>query len=692
MLGRTLIVVLMFVASAVAAVAQTNLPARLPEVVVTATRSESMAFDLPHSTLSLSRDVIQDEHLSRTVPEALREVPGVMIQKTAHGQGSPYIRGFTGFRTLMLIDGIRLNNSTFRDGPNQYWNTVDPFSVERLELVKGPSSVLYGSDAIGGTVNALTLAPPDHLSGRAYYRFASAEDSHTGRAEGGGKAGPFSLLAGVSVKSYGDLNDQPKTGYDEWDTDLKAEYRISDSHKLVAAWQHVVQDDAWRTHRTIYAVPFHGTAIGAEREVIYDQKRDLAYLQYHADDIGGVVDSFKLSGSYQFQGEDMNRLRSNYRRELSVVDVHTMGLSAQLVSPSPVGTWTYGVEFYRDWVNSGQTTYNSNGTLRAVSYQGPVADDATYDLFGLYVQNELDITARWKLIVGGRYTFAGVDAGKVSNTVTQTRMSISDEWHSGVGSGRVIYQLDEKNHWHIFAGVSQGFRAPNLSDLTRFDVARGGTEGEVPSPGLRPEQFITGEIGLKTRYDKFEAELSYYYSAIEDMIVRAPTGNMIDPTTYEVIKRNADSGYLHGIELSARYRFLPQWSVFGWVSWMEGKVDGYPTSSATAQTEYLSRVMPLSGEIGVRWETENRRFWAEAVTLMADTADKLASGDLTDNRIPPGGTPGYAVFTVRGGWRINQYANLTVALENIADKDYRVHGSGVNEPGRNFIVAADVRF
>jgi hemoglobin/transferrin/lactoferrin receptor protein len=688
--------VLLSVALAGVGHAQTNSVSRLPEVTVTATRSEAAAFDVPFVTETVTREQLQDERMSRTVPEALREVPSVMIQKTAHGQGSPYIRGFTGFRTLMLIDGIRLNNSTFRDGPNQYWNTVDPFSVDRLELVKGPSSVLYGSDAIGGTVNALTLAPPDHLTGRAYYRFASAEDSHTGRAEGGGKAGPFRLQAGVSVKSYGDLRAgdptslQPKTGYDEWDLDLKGQYRISDNHTLVAAWQHVVQDDAWRTHRTIYAVPFHGTAIGTDRELIYDQRRDLAYLQYHADEMGGVVDSLRLSASYQFQGEDLNRLRSNFRRELSVVDVHTMGLSAQLVSPSPVGTWTYGVEYYRDWVNSGQTTYNRNGTVNAVAIQGPVADDATYDLVGVYAQDEIPIGQRCKLILGARYTYAGLTAGRVRNPVTGAPMSLSDDWNSAVGSGRVIYQLDAKNHWHAFAGVSQGFRAPNLSDLTRLDTARTG-EIETAAPGLRPEQFITGEIGLKAQYDKFDAELSYYYTDIHDMIVRTPTGNIVNGSR-EVTKRNADTGYLHGIEFSTRYRFLPQWSVFGWVSWMEGKADSYPTSAPVSRIEYLSRVMPLSGEAGVRWETENKRFWAEAVALMADTADKLNSGDLTDNRFPPGGTPGYAVFTLRGGWRINPHASLTVALENLADKDYRIPGSGVNEPGRNFVVAADVRF
>lgn len=112
----------------------------------------------------------------------LRDVTGIMIQETAFGQGSPYIRGFTEFRNVFLVDGIRLNNSVFREGPNQYWNTVDPFSLERLGVVKGPGSVLYGSDAVGGTVNAISKSPALDQTGRSYsssttYRAASAENS-----------------------------------------------------------------------------------------------------------------------------------------------------------------------------------------------------------------------------------------------------------------------------------------------------------------------------------------------------------------------------------------------------------------------------------------------------------------------------------------------------------------------------------
>ena len=111
---------------------------------------------MPYSSDSLDGETLRTRKAVRTLPEALREVPGVMVQKTGYGQGAPFIRGFTSQRTLLLIDGIRLNNAVFREGPNQYWNTVDPFTIDRLEVVKGPSSVLYGSDAIGGTVNVIT--------------------------------------------------------------------------------------------------------------------------------------------------------------------------------------------------------------------------------------------------------------------------------------------------------------------------------------------------------------------------------------------------------------------------------------------------------------------------------------------------------------------------------------------------------
>ena len=100
-----------------------------------------------------------EERQVRTLPEALRESPGVSVQKTAHGQGSPKIRGLNGFHTLLLVDGIRINNSTWRSGNVEYWNTVDPYSLDRFELIRGAGSVLYGTDAVTGMGQAFTQGP-----------------------------------------------------------------------------------------------------------------------------------------------------------------------------------------------------------------------------------------------------------------------------------------------------------------------------------------------------------------------------------------------------------------------------------------------------------------------------------------------------------------------------------------------------
>lgn len=686
----------------ITAVSAEDEPVRLPEVVVTATRSDTDLLDLPYTSHVLTDVELRLEQMVRTVPEALNETPGVMVQKTAHGQGSPYIRGFTGFRTLMLVDGIRLNNSTFREGPNQYWSTVDPLSLDRLELVKGPSSVLYGSDAIGGTVNAITRSRDEFGDGflwdrRVYYRYASAEDSHMGRGEVTGSVDQkLGFVVGASVKSFGDLETgdasdrQPTTGYDEWDGDAKMEYRFTETSRLVVAYQHVDQDDIWRTHRTVYAVPFEGTTVGTDLRHIFDQNRDLAYAQYHVEPLSDAIESIKLSVSYHRQAEDLSRIKSDLKGETQTVDVDTAGWGIQFTSSSPVGRLTYGAEYYRDWVNSTRDNFNADGSFAGSAVQGPVADDANYDLVGVYLQDEIPVGSSVDLILGVRYNYARADADKVLDPETGNTISITDDWNNVVGSGRVLWRVDEARRWTLFAGASQGFRAPNLSDLTRLDIARSG-ELETPAPGLDPEEYVSLEGGARLQLETFTAEVSYYYTFIDGMIVRAPTGNVVNGAL-EVTKRNAGDGFIQGIEAMARWQWHPQWSLFGWISWMEGAADQYPTSSPVPVEEDISRLMPLTGQLGLRWDHPKRKLWAEIVGLMADRQDKLNTADTLDTqRIPPGGTPGYGVIAIRGGWRVRENITVTGGIENLTDKEYRVHGSGLNEPGRNAIVAVEIK-
>ena len=676
-------------------------PFTLAETIVTGSRRDVLLFDAPYSAGVFNFDYIQHRKMPRTVPEVLADDPTVLVQKTGHGQGSPFIRGFTGFRTLLLIDGIRLNNSVFRDGPNQYWNTVDAQTIERLEVVRGPSSVLYGSDAVGGTVNAITRRREHFPEGfnwsrRLYTRVASAEHSAIGRLEISGNVDQrLGLMMGVTLKSFGDLEGgqdvdrQHKTGYDEHDCDLKLEYRIDERSRIVFARQHVALDDAWRTHKTIYGVSWHGTTVGDELERSLDQERDLTYIRYIADDLDGFAQSMRLTLSYQAHEEERYRLRTRGRMDRQGFTCRTIGFDAQFASASPVGLLTYGVEYYRDSVDSWNRTYNPDGSVKSVAIQGPVADDATYDLVGVYLQDEIAITRRLDAILGVRYTHAKADADKVEDPDTGDAISIEDDWATMVGSARLVYHVDE--HWNTWCGLSQGFRAPNLSDLTRLDSART-DEIETPSPGLEPEKFVAFECGIKAQYPRTRFEVAYFYTDIRDMIVRYPTGDIIDGDA-EVQKANVGDGYVHGIEARMDHRVIDTVLLFAGMSWVWGEVATYPTSAQIEATEPLDRLPPITGLIGARWEHPSRRLWAETVVRMASEAGHLSTRDEGDTqRIPPGGTPGYAAWDIRAGVRVNEGLRISAAIENLLDKDYRIHGSGLNEPGRNFILSADWEF
>jgi hemoglobin/transferrin/lactoferrin receptor protein len=327
--------------------------ATLPEVVVTAMRAETAMADVPYAGHVIGRADLQDA-APRTTPDALAGLPSVMVQKTSYGQGSPYLRGFTGFRTLMLVDGIRLNNSVFRDGPNQYWNTVDAWAVDRYEVVMGPASVLYGSDAVGGAVNAIGTAPPEWTGQAVWertlgYRGATADESHQVRAATRGRVSErLGFSAGATWKQFGDLRGgrdvgvQKKTGYDEVDFDLRADYQVEDGAALTLAHQQVDQDDAWRTHRTPYGIDWLGLKAGDDQVHSFDQDRALTYLRLAVADRPGGLTAGSLTLSRHAQGEDRYRLRADDRRDETGFDVVTWGASLVLESETDAGRWVYG--------------------------------------------------------------------------------------------------------------------------------------------------------------------------------------------------------------------------------------------------------------------------------------------------------------------------------------------------------------
>lgn len=669
----------------------------LDPITIIAPSLEVAQFDAPYSTSVVSSKKSINELQVKTVQDALRYEPGVSLQQTGIGQISPYIRGFTGYRTLLTLDGIRVNNAAMREGPNQYWGTVDPLMIDSYELIRGSNSSLYGSDAIGGTVNLNTQSwenRPDgkNYGGRVYYRFGSADMSNIGRAELGGKYGNWDALVGGSGKVFQNLTtgggqDNPNTSYDQESMNAKFRYHINDTDLFTIVQQYDTQDDVWRTHSTIYGLPFKGTVVGNRLNRSLDQRRQLTYGRYEGSN-KGFMDKASLTFSYQEMEEDQLDLSRTTAETFNFTD-DTFGVQARASTSTKIGILDYGVEYYHDDINSDGTVTDSRTKKVTNKRQGTVADDSTYDQVGVYLQN----TYAWndfELTAGGRYSYSGAHLGKGFNSSTKMNVdNFNNSWSTGTGNGRLLYHLTE--NVNLFAGVSQGWRAPTVYNLSGVDFSRS-NEIQTYSLSLRPEKFLTYEAGFKTQFDHFDTSSTYFYTDITDMIDRAPTG-AISGSNVVVEGRNVGKGHIQGVELQGNYYFNANWRTFANYTWTEGTALSYPGITLQTELSSISQMMPMNGTFGIHWMSDNTKLWAESTLTAVAKQSRLSFADvLNDQRIPFGGTPGYLLVGLRCGWNPIHDVRTTLALENLTDEKYRVHGSGINGPGRQVVLSVDYHF
>ncbi len=675
----------------------------LDPMFVTASRLEQMESSAPYSTAYLDADFIR-ENARRTLPEALQFTPGVLVQKTAHGHGSPFIRGFTGRQNLLLVDGVRINNSTFRSGPIQYWNTVDALAIDHLELIKSQGSVLYGSDAAGGTLNAFTKSSDfrarqdgqAYLGGSASYEFrTNGQGSHIGRLETEtGIGGKFGIWLGLSTKDFGDIEDDAvgrmkNTGYPEQGVDFRADWELTADSTLTLAHQYLNQDAISRWHRTLdnpgWIHGKHIAAAGKWAANTYDQERSLTYLRHTGENpqSGSFIDRWSATLSWQksADSEFQNRTPAENSLRASHIDVETLGLDLVLESSAGPGTWVYGLDFYHDEVDSSGYRNNLAGTQFRESL--PVADDSEYDLFGAFGQYVWKPNEALEITTGARYTHAEAALGRFYDSMGKLQENEAAEWNSLVGSLRGLYRIHPE--WSLFGGVSQAFRAPNLDDLSGNLTSRAGNDS-LGSTDIGPEEFLTYELGLRHNTNQTSLACSIFHTEVNDLITGVPVSSGSNNT----VTTNAADAYVYGVELEGAWRFHPQWTLSGFAAWQDARIQSPSYLGGPLEDKPQSRQLPLTGSIALRWTDPSEKFWIEGRLLAADTEDRITAADqAADNqRIPTHGTPGYLVASLRAGWQVNDHLDLTCGLENLTDEDYRNHGSGQNEPGLGAILGA----
>lgn len=662
---------------------------QLEEMAVVATGSELATFDTPYSVETITSDEIKMQLQSPDWMYAIDTIPGVMLQKTGRGLHSPYMRGVTSQRTVLMVDGVKLNNSFLREGPNEYWTLTDPFFFDTVEVMLGPSSVLYGSDAIGGAINLVTHldrgvegAGWQHLNGEVYLRGATGENSiSTHIKEQFAYGDKLTLKMGLTRQDFGELvsgdhTHNEFTNFEQWSANVRGRYWFDNDHRIFFGFDNFDKDNVDRTQKTVYYQPWQGTQPGSDLRRIYDYDRRNVFGRYEVRNGKGFINEMDLGLSYNFLQENYHRIRPDFSNEKTQTKVETLGLNLRLQTLSDFGTWSYGMDYAGDRVHADKTRDG-----KPPYDQGLVADNAYYHQYGIYLQNQYKINEKWETIIGARQSWFRMDARDtnldgVNDGVTD---DLKGNWDAFTLSGRVIYHALDNNRLNFFGGVSQGFRAPNLSDATRDGDYGGGTE--APTADLDAEKFTTFELGMKTRGEWGRAHVTTFYTEIEDRIAR-----LKNPTA---TKRNTDEGKVYGIEAGIDYNLNADWLAFGSIAWQYGSEDNWYDRDVTkpGNTLPLSRILPLTGRVGLRYAPNLSRYWVETSLDMAGEQDRLTDAEKTDNRFPNNGTPGYCIMNVRGGYRFNESTDLTLGVENIGDVAYRTHGSGVNEVGRNVVLS-----
>lgn len=651
-------------------------------VTITAQRNERLTFDVPESITSVSRFQIEQQ-APRSTPEALMNETGVWIQKTNHGGGSPIIRGLVGNQVLLLIDGIRLNNATYRYGPNQYLSTIDPGLIERIEATRGSGSVLYGSDALGGVVQIISKTPSFsstgfQVGGMATGKWMSGGMEQSARAEVDLASKQIALLGGFSTRNFGDLlaggelGKLSPTGYYERSGDAKLLVRTGGKGLLSAAFQHLTQHNVPR---------YDQVTQGGFSSFYFDpQVRQLSYLRWEHSSESPWMQSFKVTGSLNRSIEGINSQKNNSLDSKKQRDeVHTMGLIAEVIS-HPKSNWhaQSGVEYYFDKVNSEAFVLNSN-TNKETSQRGSYADGSTSSNLAMFTNHQFDLH-KFQFSAGTRFNMVAVSV--IDNTFGNQKINPN----ALVGNAGVMYKLHSK--LHAIASINTGFRAPNIDDMSKFGTLEANVF-EIPSAQLSPERSFNIESGFKFSSQKLSWTVTAYQTKLFDLIDRvATTYNESDTFEGRKVyqKQNVGEAVVRGVEADMEATIIQSLSVFGNLTYTHGE-------NVTKQ-EPMRRIPPLFGRTGFRYSHPSG-MWIKGEWAMAGAQDRLSAGDKSDVRIKirlvDDVMPPWDIVNVYAGYS-HKYFSVQVYGQNLLNKAYRVYASGVDGYGRSAGASVCLKF
>jgi len=711
----------------------------LNEVFLSATKRKENISRIAEQTAVYSNKEIQNS-ASQTSADMLANIPGIKVQKTQFGGGSPVLRGMEANRILLVVDGVRMNNAIYRKGHLQNSITISPSILERTEVIFGPSSVIYGSDALGGVIHYYTRMPQISEKITINSEFMSRLGSVNGEftIQGGLEVQmkKWASYTSISRSKFDDLkmgknrshgfadwgkqfeysnntdsfynanpvvNPNPEkqrnVGFEQIDVLQKVFIPLSKKSDLVFNMQYSSSSDINRfdklTEKSDDALKYATWYYGPQKRLLLSTQLNLGLEKKWLNN-GTITMAFQ-----KIEESRVSRKFNSFDRDSQFENVNVYSMNGDFTTNLRNKTnrnFGYGFEFTFNEVSSeakGEVLAVNGNIITGISDTYTVlsrypGEGSSYLSSALYANYRQDINKKSTLNTGVRLTNTQLKAawdytfipllGQSSITLTNTALTVT-----------AGYVLKPSKNWQLSSVLSSGFRSPNIDDIGKIREKRGVLT--VPNIDLKAEFAYNAEIGVLKYFKNKNYYLSFtsYYTLLESYIVRAPfflDGIITDEDGEELTLAanvNNKTAYIVGSTLTFKGNLTEAFQTKASITYTKGKT--YDTK------EPLSSIPPIFGNIDLvyvknKFETSVGFVFNGRKELgnynISEGIDNIEETPYLLDSETYYGTPSWYTLNFYSRYRATKNIDLLLSVDNIFDQHYKEFASAISAPGRNF--------
>lgn len=703
----------------------------MDELVVSGTRWLQSSADVPSKIKTIIPQQVALQN-PQTAADLLSVSGEVFVQKSQQGGGSPMIRGFATNRLLYSIDGVRMNTAIFRGGNIQNVISLDPYAIEQTEVLFGPGSVLYGSDAIGGVMSFRTLTPQLSLTdevlvtGKASSRYSSANNEKTFHFDVNAGWKKWAFVTSISTNDYGDLtmgsngpddyikpyyierqdgvdvvitSDDPliqnPSGYSQINMMQKLRYKPNTAWDIQYGFHYSETSEYGRydRHNRMRAgLPRYAEwSYGPQKWLMNNLSLDYTNntLLYDHLTVRLAQQSFEESRIDRSLNDDMRSIR------IEEVEAYSVNIDFAK-STSSKNKLFYGFEYVLNDVTSTGIDENINTDIRV---PGPSRyPQSEWQSIAVFLNDQYKFSEKFLIQSGIRYNQIILDA-TFDNTFYPFPFSEAN-LNNGALTGSLGFVFHPQDDLTISTNIATAFRSPNVDDVGKiFDSEPGSVV--VPNPDLDPEYAYNADLGIaKIFSDMIKIDATGYYTILDNALVRrdftlnGQSQIMYDGTISQVQAiQNAATAEVYGIQLGIEGKLISGFGFSSKFNYQKGEEeldDGTTSSSRHAAPWFgISKITFDASKLDLEFSAiyQGERAHEDLAVSEQGKTEIYALDDNGDTY-----SPAWYTLNIKANYKLTNVFSVQAGLENITDQRYRPYSSGLSGPGRNFILSLTANF